>query len=95
MYKQFSEGWEEAEGDESTWNCTNEKGKVQNIKEIVQKDRRLNIWMIPNSFHDMVKTNKETVRQILHDEFNIASDCKNYTKKPHSGTKGQREEHFI
>ncbi|KAL4149713.1 hypothetical protein QTP88_003590 [Uroleucon formosanum] len=44
---------------------------ISKINEIVRKDRRLSIRMIA----EMVNIDKETVRQILHDELNMTKVC--------------------
>jgi len=71
--KRFSEGREEVEDDERPGRSVTSRteGNVQKINEIVRKDRRLSIRMIV----DMVNINKETVRQILHDELNMTKVC--------------------
>jgi histone-lysine N-methyltransferase SETMAR len=72
-HRRFSEGREEVEEDERPGRFVSSRTdkNIQKINEIVQKDRRLGIRMIA----DMVNINKETVRQILHDNLNMTKVC--------------------
>ncbi|XP_060833661.1 protein GVQW3-like [Rhopalosiphum padi] len=80
-HKRFREGREEVEDNQRVGRPCSSKtnDNISKINEIVRKDRRLSIRMIA----EMVNINKETVRQILHDELNMTKVC---AKKPHSGT---------
>jgi hypothetical protein len=45
---------------------------------------------------EMANIDKETVRQILHDQLNMRKVCaENGPEKPHSGTKRQPENHLL
>lgn len=72
-HKRFYEGREEVEDDERSGRPVTVRSdeNVQKINGIVRTDRRLSIRMIA----DMVNTNRETVRQILHDELNMTKIC--------------------
>lgn len=72
-HKRFYEGREEVEDDERPGRPVTVRSEenVQKVCEIVRKDRRLSIRMIG----DMLNINKETVRQILHDELNMKKVC--------------------
>jgi hypothetical protein len=76
------EGREEVEDDESPGRPSASKTEeyVKKISEIVKKDRCLSIRMIAG----IVNVDKETVRQILHDQLNIEEGlCKDGPDKPH------------
>lgn len=72
-HKRFYEGREEVEDDERSGRPVTVRSdeNVQKINGIVRTDRRLSTRMIA----DMVNTNRETVRQILHDELNMTKIC--------------------
>ncbi|XP_025415968.1 protein GVQW3-like [Sipha flava] len=72
-YKRFREGSEEIEGNQRVGRPCSSKtnDNISKINEIVRKDRRLSIRMIA----EMVNIDKETVRQILHDELNMKKVC--------------------
>jgi hypothetical protein len=67
------EGWEEVEEDERSGRPSTSKTEenVEKIGEIVWKDQCLSIRMIT----EMVNMDKETVRQILHDQLNMMKVC--------------------
>ena len=72
-HKRFCEGREDVEDDERSGRpCTSKTDEnVQKVEEIVRNDRRLSIRMIA----EMVHIDKETVRQILHDNLNMTKVC--------------------
>jgi hypothetical protein len=61
------------------------KENVEKISEIVQKDRCLSIQMMG----EMVNMDKETVRQILHDQLNMRKVCAKLVLK--GLTQGQKD----
>ena len=73
LHKRFSVGREEVEDDWHPGHPSTSKSdqKIQKISEIVCKDWCLSVRMIA----DMVSINRETVRQILHNELNIQKVC--------------------
>ncbi|XP_015376246.1 PREDICTED: putative uncharacterized protein FLJ37770 [Diuraphis noxia] len=72
-HKRFREGREEVEDDLRVGRpcCSKTNDNISKINEIVRKYRRLDIRMIA----EMVNIDKETVRQILHDELNMTKVC--------------------
>jgi histone-lysine N-methyltransferase SETMAR len=72
-HKRFCEGREDVEDDDRSGRpCTSKTDEnVQKVEEIVRNDRRLSIRMIA----EMVHIDKETVRQILHDNLNMTKVC--------------------
>ncbi|KAL4098417.1 hypothetical protein QTP88_023036 [Uroleucon formosanum] len=72
-HKRFREGREEVEDNQRVVRPCSSKtnDNISKINEIVRKDRRLSIRMIA----EMVNIDKETVRQILHDELNMTKIC--------------------
>ena len=72
-HKRFSEGREEVEDDEHPGRPSTSKTNqnIQKSSEIVCKNQRLSVRMIA----DMVGINRETVRQILHNELNMQKVC--------------------
>ncbi|KAL4126402.1 hypothetical protein QTP88_010624 [Uroleucon formosanum] len=72
-HKRFREGREEVEDNQRVGRPCSSKtnDNISKINEIVRKDRRLSIRMIA----EMVNIDKETVRQILHDELNMTKVC--------------------
>jgi transposase len=72
-HKRFREGREEVEDKQRVGRPCSSKtdDKILKINEIVRNDRRLSIPKIA----EMVNINKETVRQILHDNLNMTKVC--------------------
>ncbi|XP_025420797.1 protein GVQW3-like [Sipha flava] len=72
-HKRFREGREEVEDNQRVGRPCSSKtnDNISKINEIVRKDRCLSIRMIA----EMVNIDKETVRQILHDELNMTKVC--------------------
>ena len=52
--------------------------------------RRLSIWIVA----ELINIDKETVRQILHNNFNVKSVFEGGAETPHSWTRGNSNEHF-
>jgi hypothetical protein len=72
--------------------ATKTEQSVEKISEIVRKDLRLSIRMIA----EMVNTDKEMVRQILHDQLNMRKVCAKIVPKNFSqGTKRQPEKNLF
>lgn len=78
-HKRFSEGRDDVEDDDRCGRpCTSRTDSiVKRIEQIVQNDRRLSIRMIA----EMVSIDKETVRQILHEDLNMTSERKRNAKQ--------------
>lgn len=72
-HKRFSGGREAVEDDEREGRPSTSKTdeNVEKITEIIRKDRRLSVRMLA----EMVNINRETVRQILHNELNMQKVC--------------------
>lgn len=72
-YKRFREGREDVNDDERPGRPSTSRTdeNINKINEIVRKDRRLSIRMIA----EMVNIDKETARQILHDNLNMRKVC--------------------
>jgi ribosome-binding protein aMBF1 (putative translation factor) len=72
-HKRFMEGWDKVEDDERPGrpSTSNTEENVEKISKTVRKDRCLSIRMIA----EMVNVEKETVRQILHDQLNMRKIC--------------------
>ncbi|XP_064479996.1 protein GVQW3-like [Ornithodoros turicata] len=72
-HKRFADGREKVEDDESPdrpVTATTEEN-IAKINAVVRNDRRLSIQMIA----EMVNLDKETVRQILHEQLNMRKVC--------------------
>jgi len=72
-HKWLSERREKIDDDEHSGrpNKSNTDENIENINEIVRNERQLSIRMIAN----MVHIDKETFRQILHDQLNMKKVC--------------------
>jgi hypothetical protein len=72
-HKRFSDGCEDVEDDERPGRpCTSKTNEnVEKIEQIVRIDHRLGIRMIA----EMVNIDKETVKQVLHEDLNMTKVC--------------------
>ncbi|VVC30701.1 Hypothetical protein CINCED_3A001474 [Cinara cedri] len=68
--KRFKDGREEVEDDEHPGRLCTSKSD-ENVDKIVRNDRRFSIRIIG----DMINIDKETVRQILHNNLNMNKVC--------------------
>ena len=85
-FKRFKEGREEIRDDQCPGHPSTSKteANIEKVSEIVQQNRRLSIRAV----FELINIDKETVRQILHNNFNIKKSVfKDGAETPHSRTK--------
>jgi hypothetical protein len=72
-YKQFKEGRKDLQGDPRNGRPSTPRtaDTIANVLEMVTWDRRLTLEMMP----DELNTNKETIRQILHEDLRRGKIC--------------------
>jgi len=72
-FKRFKEGREEIGDDQRPGRSSTSETDVniEKVSEIVQQDRRLSIRAVV----ELIIVDKETVRQILHNNFNMKKMC--------------------
>lgn len=78
-HKRFSDGHEGVQDYKCSGRlmASRTEGKLQKFNKIVWRDRRLSMRMIV----DMVKTNKESVGHISHDELKISKSVQQWLRK--------------
>ncbi|KAJ8959239.1 hypothetical protein NQ318_022502 [Aromia moschata] len=88
-FKQFKEGRETTEDDPRPGRPSTSKTdeNIEKTGKLIREDRRLSIQGLAG----IPGIDKECVRQILHESFNMH---KNGAKTPHSRAKGIKNEHL-